>query len=110
MIMTRRFVARAEAPVMVKGTLLSLKSQKKGRVVPVDVTLSFKAGTTTQIASDSAVISAGEFTTQGGKTYLRCISPVGFCWIRLKELEKHRPGCESETGKIIDRPKRLSSQ
>lgn len=106
--MGRHLIARKEAPVMTKGTLLDLKVQKRKGLVPVTVT--FKEVGSKSIPGDSVVISVGMFATYEGKTYLRCISPIGLCWIRIGQLLKRRPGGEPETGTVVEKPKRLSAK
>lgn len=109
--MPRRLVRRKEAPEMTKGTLLDTcphGGEKRLGVIPIFY--SFNPWSDSTLDVGSVVTSLGEFTGYLGRTFLKCLSARGVCYIRVRNLQRHRPGESVDESKVIEKPRRLSSR
>lgn len=104
---------------MKNGTLLDTcvhGHAEKRQGIPIVFSFSPRSMGTIEVGS--VVTSMGEFkqgvsvdpngnTTGHGGVYLKCLSARGICYIRVRNLERHRPERVDES-KVIEKPKRLS--
>lgn len=103
---------------MSKGTLLETCLYRKERGIPI--VFSFIPQNESMIPAKSVVTSLGKFKTYATVdvnghisdnkklgTYLNVMTSLGPGWIRIRNLVQHRP--EHVEGRVIERPRRLSS-
>ena len=63
-----------------------------------------------ELEPGSVVTSLGKTIGDLGAMYLQCLSARGLCYIRIRNLQRHRPGEAIDESKVIEKPRRLSSR
>lgn len=106
--MSRKLVRRKEAPEMTKGSLLDTCLFRREFTVPI--VFSFNPLSEGGLEPGSVVTSMGKLTGRLGMMCLQCLSARGLCYIRIRNLVKHRPGESVDEEKVIERPRRLSAR
>ena len=71
-----------ERPPMPKGTLLRFRRKGKLYSKPPNVVLS-------TCSKEESIMSLGEFTATGTKTFIKVMTRLGIAWARLGEVDVH---------------------